>query len=112
MDCVKFDRAKGLSSSRIVGVHMLKNIMIPIVKVIGLAFGSVVAFAVVTDGAFAWPGMDKLLVDSINVLDRQGIVAYLLVISMPFCFDQSRGRCGVSSTQSSCAARRRRGALM
>jgi len=61
-------------------VHVLKNIMIPIVTVIGLEFGSVVAFAVVTESVFAWPGMGKLLIDSINVLDRPVIVAYLLVI--------------------------------
>jgi peptide/nickel transport system permease protein len=84
MDYVKFARAKGLSNGRIVGVHVLKNIMIPIVTVIGLEFGSVVAFAVVTESVFAWPGMGKLLIDSINVLDRPVIVAYLLVIVMLF----------------------------
>ncbi|MEQ1596601.1 MAG: ABC transporter permease [Casimicrobium sp.] len=84
MDYVKFARANGLSSGRIVGVHVLKNIMIPIVTVIGLEFGSVVAFAVVTESVFAWPGMGKLLIDSINVLDRPVIVAYLLVIVMLF----------------------------
>jgi peptide/nickel transport system permease protein len=79
-DYVKFARAKGLSSARVVGVHVLKNILIPIVTVIGLEFGSVVAFAIVTETIFAWPGMGKLLIDSINVLDRPVIVAYLLVI--------------------------------
>lgn len=86
MDYVKFARAKGLSASRIVGVHVLKNIMIPIVTVIGLEFGSVVAFAVVTESVFAWPGMGKLLIDSINVLDRPVIVAYLLIIVSLFVF--------------------------
>ena len=82
----EFARAKGLSASRIVGVHVLKNIMIPIVTVIGLEFGSVVAFAVVTESVFAWPGMGKLLIDSINVLDRPVIVAYLLIIVSLFVF--------------------------
>ena len=86
MDYVKFARAKGLSASRIVGVHVLKIIMIPIVTVIGLEFGSVVAFAVVTESVFAWPGMGKLLIDSINVLDRPVIVAYLLIIVSLFVF--------------------------
>ena len=63
-----------------VGVHVLKNIMIPIVTVIGLEFGSVIAFAIVTESIFAWPGMGKLIIDSINVLDRPVIVAYLLII--------------------------------
>jgi len=79
-DYVKFARAKGLSPSRVIGVHILKNIMIPIVTVIGLEFGSVIAFAIVTGSIFAWPGTGKLLIDSINQLDRPVIVAYLMVI--------------------------------
>jgi peptide/nickel transport system permease protein len=78
-DYVKFARAKGLSSSRVIGVHVLKNILIPIVTVIGLELGSVIAYAVVTESIFAWPGSGKLLIDSINQLDRPVIVAYLLV---------------------------------
>jgi len=79
-DYVKFARAKGLLPSRVIGVHILKNIMIPIVTVIGLEFGSVIAFAIVTESIFAWPGTGKLLIDSINQLDRPVIVAYLMVI--------------------------------
>ena len=78
-DYVKFARAKGLPNRRVVGVHVPKNILIPIVTVIGLEFGSVIAFAIVTETIFAWPGMGKLLIDAINVLDRPVIVAYLLV---------------------------------
>jgi peptide/nickel transport system permease protein len=84
MDYVKFARAKGLKDGRIVGVHILKNILIPIVTVIALQFGSVIAFAVVTETIFAWPGMGKLLIDSINVLDRPVIVAYLLIVVSMF----------------------------
>ena len=65
---------------RIVLVHVLKNILIPIVTVIGLEFGSGIAFSIVTETIFAWPGMGKLLIDSINVLDRPVIVAYVLII--------------------------------
>ena len=83
-DYVKFARAKGLSASRVIGVHVLKNIMIPIVTVIGLEFGSVIAFAIVTESIFAWPGTGKLLIDSINQLDRPVIVAYLMVIVLLF----------------------------
>lgn len=79
-DYVRFARAKGLSSARIVGVHVLKNILIPIVTVIGLEFGSLIAFAVVTESIFAWPGMGKLLIESINLLDRPVVVAYLLTV--------------------------------
>ncbi len=83
-DYVRFARAKGLSEVRIVGVHVLKNILIPIVTVIGLEFGSVIAFSIVTESIFAWPGMGKLIIDSIGVLDRPVIVAYLLVIVTVF----------------------------
>ena len=79
-DYVKFARAKGLSNARVIGVHVLRNILIPIVTVIGLQFGALIAFAIVTESVFAWPGMGKLLIDSIGVLDRPVIVAYLLVI--------------------------------
>jgi peptide/nickel transport system permease protein len=76
---VKFARAKGLSNARVIGVHVLKNILIPIVTVIGMEFGSLIAFAVVTESIFAWPGMGKLLLESINLLDRPVIVAYLML---------------------------------
>ena len=79
-DYVKFARAKGLSNARVIGVHVLRNILIPIVTVIGLQFGALVGFAIVTESVFAWPGMGKLLIDSIGVLDRPVIVAYLLVV--------------------------------
>ncbi|OWT74314.1 MULTISPECIES: ABC transporter permease [unclassified Achromobacter] len=80
MDYIKFARAKGLSERRVLSVHLLKNILIPIVTVGGLEFGQVVAFAVVTESVFSWPGMGKLLIDSIINLDRPVVVAYLLLI--------------------------------
>ncbi len=84
MDYVKFARAKGLSPSRVIGVHVLKNIMIPVITVTGLEFGSTIAFSVVTETVFAWPGMGKLIIDSINVLDRPVIVAYLMMVTLMF----------------------------
>lgn len=83
-DYIKFARAKGLSRNRIVGVHLLKNILIPVVTVLGLEFGSLVAFSVVTETIFAWPGMGKLLIESIQQLDRPVIVAYLMMIVFLF----------------------------
>ncbi len=79
MDYVKFARAKGLSTQRVILVHVMKNIMIPVITVLGLEFGSLIAFAVVTETIFAWPGMGKLIIDSINLLDRPVIVAYLMM---------------------------------
>lgn len=80
MDYIKFARAKGLRWGRILRVHLLKNILIPIVTITGLEFGQVVSFAVVTETIFAWPGMGKLLIDSIVTLDRPVVVAYLILI--------------------------------
>jgi len=80
LDFVKFARAKGLTERRIVLVHVMKTIMIPLVTVIGMELGSLIAFAVVTETIFAWPGIGKLLIDSIMRLDRPVVVAYLLVV--------------------------------
>lgn len=84
MDYVKFARAKGLRPRRVVLVHMLKNILIPVVTVLGLELGNVIAFAVVTETVFAWPGMGKLLIDSIVNLDRPVVVAYLMLTVVVF----------------------------
>ena len=62
-------------------MHVLKPILIPVVTVIGLELGSMIAFAVVTETVFAWPGMGKLLINSIYRLDRPVIVAYLMIVS-------------------------------
>jgi len=83
-DYIKFARAKGLSSTRVVLVHIMKNIMIPVVTVLGLELGGVIAFAVVTETVFAWPGMGKLLIDSIQLLDRPVVVAYLMITVLMF----------------------------
>ncbi|MCK5750670.1 MAG: ABC transporter permease [Oricola sp.] len=84
LDFVKFARAKGVSERRILGVHVSKTIAAPIVTVLGMELGSVIAFAVITESIFAWPGMGKLIIDSINRLDRPVVAAYLLVITFMF----------------------------
>lgn len=84
LDYIRFARAKGLKRTRVIGVHLLKNILIPLITVIGLELGSVIAFAVVTETIFAWPGMGKLVIDSIFQLDRPVVVAYLLVTVFMF----------------------------
>jgi peptide/nickel transport system permease protein len=83
-DFVRFARAKGLHPARVVGVHALRNILIPIVTVIGLELGSVVAFAVVTETIFSWPGMGRLVIESIQTLDRPVMVAYLMLVVAMF----------------------------
>ena len=84
MDYIKFARAKGLSYRRVIMVHLMKNIMIPVVTVLGLEFGGLIAFSVVTETVFAWPGMGKLIIESIQNLDRPIIVAYLMIIVLVF----------------------------
>ena len=83
-DYIKFARAKGLAESRVVRIHLLKNIMIPVITIIGLEFGSLIACSTVTETVFAWPGMGKLIIDSIYNLDRPVVVAYLMIIVVIF----------------------------
>lgn len=83
-DHVRFAKAKGLSPARVVLRHVLRNTMIPLVTVLGLELGSTIAYAVVTETIFSWPGAGKLILDSINSLDRPVVVAYLLVVVFIF----------------------------
>jgi peptide/nickel transport system permease protein len=83
-DYIIFARAKGLSTKRVIFVHLMKNIMIPVVTVLGLEFGGLIAFSIVTETVFAWPGMGKLIIDSIQNLDRPVIVAYLMIVVLVF----------------------------
>lgn len=81
---VRFARAQGLPERQVVGLHVLKNIGIPIVTIFGLEFGSTLAFAVVTETVFNWPGMGKLVIESITSLDRPVMVAYLILVVLLF----------------------------
>ena len=83
-DYVKFARAKGLTPTRVVLMHVMRNTMIPLVTVLGLELGATIAYAVVTESIFAWPGAGKLILDSINSLDRPVVVAYLMVVVVIF----------------------------
>lgn len=80
-DYITLARAKGVPEGRILRVHVLGNLMIPLVTVLGLDFAGLMAFAVVTESIFAWPGMGKLIIDSIFRLDRPMIVAYLVCVA-------------------------------
>ena len=83
-DTIKFARAAGISERVIVRKHVLKLISIPIITVFGLELGSTLAFAVVTETIFSWPGVGKLIIDSIANLDRPVMVAYLLLTTLLF----------------------------
>ncbi len=83
-DYIKLAKAKGVPEKVIIFVHALKNTLIPVITVIGIQFGQLIAFAIVTETIFAWPGTGKLIIDSIQNLDRPVVVAYLLVVSVIF----------------------------
>jgi peptide/nickel transport system permease protein len=83
-DVVKFARAAGESEATILARHVLRLISVPLVTVFGLEFSSTVAFAVVTETIFSWPGIGKLIIDSIASLDRPVMVAYLMLVTVLF----------------------------
>ena len=83
-DTVRFARAAGESEWTILRHHVLRLIAIPLVTVFGLEFGSTLAFAVVTETIFSWPGVGKLIIDSISTLDRPVMVAYLMLVALLF----------------------------
>ena len=80
LDFIKFARARGLPSKRIIRYHLLPNILIPIITVLAIEFGTLIAFATVTETIFAWPSLGKLVIDAIINLDRPIVVAYLLFV--------------------------------
>ncbi len=83
-DTVKFARAAGLAEHTILRRHVLRLIAIPLVTVLGLEFGSTLAFAVVTETIFSWPGVGKLIIESIVALDRPVMVGYLVLVAFLF----------------------------
>ena len=83
-DTVKFARAAGESEWTVLRRHVLRLISIPLVTVFGLELGSTLAFAVVTETIFSWPGLGKLIIDSISSLDRPVMVAYLVLVAFVF----------------------------
>jgi peptide/nickel transport system permease protein len=83
-DTVRFARAAGESEWTILSRHVLRLISIPLVTVFGLELSSTLAFAVVTETIFSWPGIGKLIIDSISTLDRPVMVAYLMLVAFLF----------------------------
>lgn len=83
-DTIKFARAAGINEWTILRRHVLRLISIPLVTVFGLELGSTIAFAVVTETIYSWPGLGKLIIDSITSLDRPVMVAYLMLVSLMF----------------------------
>ncbi len=81
-DYVRTARAKGLPPRRVIGLHALRNALIPVVTVIGLQVGVLLAGAILTETIFAWPGIGKWLVDSISRRDYPSVQGGLLLIAL------------------------------
>ena len=83
-DYIRFARARGLSERTIHFSHALKNTLVPVITIIGLQFGGLIAFSLVTETVFQWPGMGLLLVQSIVTADIPVMAAYLPLIALVF----------------------------
>ena len=83
-DYIKFAHARGIADWRINFVHALRNTLLPVVTVIGLQFGSIVAFAIVTEHVFQWPGMGQLFLQSVSNVDIPVMSGYLLFVALLF----------------------------
>jgi len=83
-DYIRFARARGLTTRSIHYGHALKNTLVPVITVAGLQFGSVIAFAIITETVFQWPGMGLLFVQAVQNVDIPIMAAYLLVVSLIF----------------------------
>jgi dipeptide transport system permease protein len=81
-DYVRTARAKGLSPFRVIGVHALRNALIPVVTVIGLQVGTLLAGAILTETIFAWPGIGKWLIESIGRRDYPSLQGGVLLVAM------------------------------
>lgn len=84
LDFVKFAYAKGVKSQKVVIGHILRNALVPLVTVTGIELGNLLAYGVITETVFSWPGLGKLLINSIKVLDRPMIVAQLTYTALLF----------------------------
>lgn len=85
-DYIKFARSKGVGTRQVLFGHALKNTLIPVVTILGLQLGDLIAFTTITETIFAWPGMGKMALDAISSNDRPIISAYLLMVSAMFIF--------------------------
>jgi peptide/nickel transport system permease protein len=83
-DYIKFARARGLSNRAVHFGHALKNTMVPVITIVGLQLGAIIAFAIVTETVFQWPGMGLLFIQSVGAADIPVMSAYLLLIALVF----------------------------
>ncbi|MFT7254387.1 MAG: peptide/nickel transport system permease protein [Paracoccaceae bacterium] len=83
-DYIRFARARGLSTRAVNFRHALKNTLVPVITVMGLQIGSIIAFAIITETVFQWPGVGLLFINAIQFVDIPVMAAYLMLISVMF----------------------------
>ena len=83
-DFIKFVRARGLPDSKVYFVHALKNTLVPVITITGLQLGSIIAFAIITETVFQWPGMGLLFIQAVVEVDIPVMAAYLVLIALFF----------------------------
>ena len=83
-DYVKFARARGLSNRAVHFGHALKNTMVPVITITGLQLGSIIAFSIITETVFQWPGVGALFINSVRFVDVPVMAAYLMMIALVF----------------------------
>jgi peptide/nickel transport system permease protein len=83
-DYVRFARAKGLSTARVLYVHAFRNTLLPVVTVGGLMIGTLIAYTILTETVFQWPGMGFLFLEAVNRVDTPLIIAYIIVVGLIF----------------------------
>ena len=83
-DYIKFARARGLTDRTVHFGHALKNTMVPVITITGLQLGSIIAFAIITETVFQWPGVGALFINSVQFVDIPVMAAYLMLIALVF----------------------------
>lgn len=83
-DYIKFARARGLRNRAIHFGHALKNTLIPVITITGLQLGSIIAFAIITETVFSWPGMGQMFLQAVQDVDIPVMSAYLLLVAFLF----------------------------
>ena len=105
-DYIKFARARGLERTAAINFgHALKNTLVPVITIIGLQIGALIAFSIITETVFQWPGMGLLIIQAIQFVDIPIMSSYLVLIALFFVADQPRGRPALLRRRSAAAGR-------
>ena len=83
-DYIKFARARGVPTARVQWRHALRNCLMPVITLTGMQIGNLIAFALVTETVFQWPGMGMLFIQAVTFVDLPVMAAYLMIVSFVF----------------------------